>query len=232
MKYYKILDKEENHHGLQYKTGLNIDPIPFNPSGNCLKGGIYFSREHILCFLNYGCWIRGVTIPEGTPIYENPGIPKKFKAPQVILGRRRKITAKVVKQLINEGIDPKANDSQVLRDAVLNNNLEMVKLLIPVSDPKANDSQALREAVLKNNLEMVKLLIPVSDPKVNDSQALRNAVLNNNLEIVKLLIPVSDPKVKNSQALKNAVWKNNLEMVKLLIPVSDPKVGKELKLNN
>ena len=136
MKNYKILNKEENHHNLQYKTGLNIDPIPFNPSGDCLKGGIYFSREHIFCFFDYGCWIREVTIPEGIPVYENPGLPKKFKAPQVILGRRRKITAKVVKQLINEGADPKANKSLALRNAVDNNNLEMVKLLIPVSDPK------------------------------------------------------------------------------------------------
>ena len=166
MKNYKILNKKENHHGLQYKTGLNIDPIRFNPTGDCLKGGIYFAREYILCFLSYGCWIREVTIPEGIPVYENPGLPKKFKAPQVILGRRRKITAKVVKQLIDEGADPKGYQSLALRDAVDNDNLEMVKLLLPGSDPKAHDSEALRNAANQNNLKMVKLLIPVSDPKV------------------------------------------------------------------
>ena len=35
MNYYKILNESENHQGLQYKTGLNIDPKPFNPSGDC-----------------------------------------------------------------------------------------------------------------------------------------------------------------------------------------------------
>jgi len=65
MNYYKILSKDECHHDLQYKTGLNVDPKPFNPCGNCEPGGIYFSREDILAFLGYGPWIRKVTLPKG-----------------------------------------------------------------------------------------------------------------------------------------------------------------------
>jgi len=78
--FYKITNKEEIHNGLQYKTRLNIDPKPFNPSDNCSGGGIYFSREHILAFTSYGPWLRKVTIPKNEEIYENPEeIPKNGK---------------------------------------------------------------------------------------------------------------------------------------------------------
>jgi len=75
MDFYKITNEEEIHNRMHYKTGLNVDVIPFNPSGDYEKGGIYFSREDILASLNYGTWIRKVTLPEDAQIYENPGTP-------------------------------------------------------------------------------------------------------------------------------------------------------------
>jgi len=56
--FYKILNKEEVYFGVKYHDGLNEDPRPFNPSGDCEPGGIYFAREDILAFLSYGPWIR------------------------------------------------------------------------------------------------------------------------------------------------------------------------------
>lgn len=75
MKFYKITNKEEKHYDMQYKDGLNEDVLPFYPEGNCVAGGIYFSREDILAFLEYGCWLREVSLPEGEEVYENPGLP-------------------------------------------------------------------------------------------------------------------------------------------------------------
>ncbi|MDD4082362.1 MAG: hypothetical protein PHD05_03145, partial [Sphaerochaetaceae bacterium] len=120
MDYYKILNEKEYHHGLQYKFGLNIDPKEFNPSGDCEPGGIYFSREDILAFLDYGPWIRKVTLPDDVRVYENPSGPRKWKADKVILGKKEKITAKVIKRLIDEGADPKANNNYPLMWAATN----------------------------------------------------------------------------------------------------------------
>ena len=231
MNFYKIMNEDENHNGLQYKTGLNVDILPFNPSGDCELGGIYFAREDILTFLNYGPWIRKVTLPEDAKVYENPDSPKKWKADKVIFGRKFKITAKKIKQLIREGADPKAGNSFALQLAAGNGYLEIVKLLLPVSDPKANNSNALQLATENGHLEIVKLLLPVSDPKACDSEALKLAAENGHLEIVKLLLPVSDHKANNSCALRLAAENGHLEIVKLLIPVSEPKVVKELGLN-
>jgi len=47
MKYYKVVDSKNGHNGLFYKEGSNIDPLDFNPQGDCESGGIYFSREDI-----------------------------------------------------------------------------------------------------------------------------------------------------------------------------------------
>jgi len=129
MKYYKITNEKENHHGLQYKTGLNEDPVPWNPNGNCQAGGIYFASKDILVFLSYGIWIREVVIPQGVPVYRDFGRSEKFKAPKVLLKRRRKITAEVIQELIEAGADPKACDSYALRWAAKNGHLEIVKLL-------------------------------------------------------------------------------------------------------
>ena len=90
MKYYKITNEQEKHHGMEYKTGLNEDVLPFKPSGNCDDGGIYFTNaENILAFGSNGKWFREVTLPEGEDVYKNPSTPLKWKAHRVILGERR-----------------------------------------------------------------------------------------------------------------------------------------------
>lgn len=225
MKYYKITNETECHNGLRYRDGLNVDPLPFRPQGDCMPGGIYFASKDILAFLDYGPWIREVTLPEGEAIYENLGYVQKFKAHSVILGKRRRITIEVIKELLEEGVDPKAGDSYALRWAAQKGHLEIVKLLLPISDPKANKSQAIRYAAQNGHLEIVKFLLPVSDPKADKNHALRYAAHNGYLEIVKLLLPLSDPKEYGSEALRLAAAKGYLEIVKLLLPVSDLKIA-------
>lgn len=63
--YYKITNKEENHHGLQYKTGIVKDLLPFNnnPKSSCAKGGMYFTTGELLPrFFRYGSNIRPVRV--------------------------------------------------------------------------------------------------------------------------------------------------------------------------
>jgi len=192
MDYYKILNEKECHHKLQYKFGLNIDPLDFRPYGKCEPGGIYFAKEDILYFLDYGPYIRKVTLPEDAKVYENPGKPKKWKADKVILGKKEKITVKVINRLIKEGADPKIENSYPLRWAAIYGHTEIVKLLLPVSNPKIHDCYALRWAAQNGHIEVVKLLIPVSNVKSCNNYALRKAAESGYTEIVKLLIPVSE----------------------------------------
>jgi hypothetical protein len=163
MNFYKITNSEECHHCLKYHHGLNIDTEKFNPSGTCKSGGIYFAREDILAFINYGMFIRKVTLPPDAQVYKDPQPdPEKWKADKVILGPKRIITSVVIDELLKEGADPYAYNSKFLIFCIENGLTNWVKTLI---DNKVNFSvrksqrKLLETAILCNNLAIAKLLI-------------------------------------------------------------------------
>lgn len=159
MNYYKILNKDEKHFKMQYKTGLNTDVLPFNPSGDCQPGGIHFADKDILAFLWCGPWLRKVTLPKGEQIYENPGKLKKYKVHQVILDEREKITLEVIKRLISEGANVSAGNDFALRWAAENGYLEAVRLFLEEgANVHAIKDDALYWAEDNGHLEVAKLL--------------------------------------------------------------------------
>lgn len=99
MRYFKLLYKDEKHHGFQFKTGLNKDTNAFNPHGERQSGGLYFFPESQLrryrdCIQDVK-WIREVlftdTADGGTAkdaqIYVEDDL--KMKADKFVLGERR-----------------------------------------------------------------------------------------------------------------------------------------------
>ena len=191
MDFYKITNEDECHYNMKYKTGLNIDVNPFNPS--CEPMGIYFSREDIFAYLDfYSYWIRKVTIPEDAQIqvFENPGSPKKWKSDKVILDNREKINFKTIKKLIDEGADP---NNIALHYVSNRGDIDSVKLLIKRgADPKSNHNRVLWWAAEKNHIDIVKFLIPLSDSRIDCGYALIQAIKHNHKEIIDMLRPVSD----------------------------------------
>ena len=88
--FWKITNEEENHHGFQYKNGLNVDTQKFQKSGTCVKGGLYFTdSENIYNFFNYGVWLREVFVPYDAKMVLDPGTDtKKYRANKLYLGNR------------------------------------------------------------------------------------------------------------------------------------------------
>lgn len=85
--FYRITNNLECHRGFQYKTGVNIDHLPFNPTGECSAGGLYFTEVDKLSMwitLN-STYIRRVEIMNDSRIYIEDN---KFKADKFILGER------------------------------------------------------------------------------------------------------------------------------------------------
>lgn len=219
MKYYKILNEEEIHYSMQYRTGLNVDIQPFNPSGDCKPGGVYFSREDILAFIDFGPWIREVKLPKDGQIYENPGTPKKWKADKVILGRKYKITPKLIEKLIKEGANIHVNDDLALQWASGNGHLEIVRLLIENgANIHAKNDYALRWASEKGHLEIVQLLLENgANVHANNNLALQLASENGHLEIVKLLLENgANIHVDDDYALQLASENGHTRVIELL----------------
>jgi len=221
MNYYKILNETECHNGFQFQDGLNIDTVPFNPTGTCLEGGIYFSRKDILTFLNYGLWIRQVTIPEDARVYKDPeSSPEKWKADKIILGPRKSIDLDVIKSLVEEGADIHAWDDYALRWASEFGHFEIVKFLVEKdADIHSRGDYALRWASRNGHFEVVKFLVEKgADIHFLDNYALRCASEYDQLEVVKFLVEKgADIHVWDDYALRRASQNGHLEIVKFLI---------------
>lgn len=94
-KFVKLTNEAEIHNGFKFKTGLNVDCIPFKPSNSCRAGGIYFVHEDDKeRWLNY-CprigrmkYLRYCTIPNSARVYVEKD---KFKTNELILSDRQQI---------------------------------------------------------------------------------------------------------------------------------------------
>ena len=107
-----------NHNGFKYQEGLNIDTIPFDPTGTCRPGGLYYSSEDIFAFLDYGDYIAEVEIPEDAQVYEDPSRSiRKWKADKIILKERKVITERILLDLIEEGASVNVRCNYILQYA-------------------------------------------------------------------------------------------------------------------
>ena len=91
--FVKLTTQDECHNGFQFKTGLNIDTIEFNPIGDCCPGGLYFTDLNVKDkWFKYGnktmIWERKVIIPDDALVYVEL---HKFKSDKFILEERSKI---------------------------------------------------------------------------------------------------------------------------------------------
>jgi hypothetical protein len=103
-KFIKLTNKTEIHNGFQFKTGLNIDNLPFEPSGKCRKGGFYFCNEFdSYRWLKYSgqtmVHYRYVTIPDDAQVYDEGD---KFKCDRFVLGEKNTINSDFGKPTIPE----------------------------------------------------------------------------------------------------------------------------------
>ena len=176
MKYYKFLSKSLTHNGFTYKpNSINTDPLPFNPTGSCEKGGLYFAREDCLQFINYYvCEVE----PIGE-VYKDHVYIEKWKAHSLKLGPLMK-TEDVLEKLIAEG----AKLTSANLDLIIHHNyIEILKLLLKAGVKPTNHN--LDIAVYYNRKEVVELLLKAGAKP--SSYALSQAIINNYTEIVELL---------------------------------------------
>lgn len=79
------INDEVVHHYFEYKLGLNIDTVPFNPSGSCKSGGLYFTTaEYLHNYFHVGDYIAIIDLPQNARIYRDPG-GNFFKADQIFI---------------------------------------------------------------------------------------------------------------------------------------------------
>jgi len=217
---YKILNEQERHHGVQYKTGLNRDPRRFSPSGDCEGGGMYFAKEDILAFLNYGPWIRQVTLLKQSQVYRNPGLPKKWKTDVFLLGERRWIDLQVIRELVDQGANIHVENDYALTWAAKNGYLDIVKYL--VSKGADVNCSAILHAARQGHLSIVTYLIECGVTSALKAKALGwvnsgSISPQMKLQMVKYLVEQgADIHLEAEWALRDAAADGLLHIVKYL----------------
>ena len=216
--YLKITNFEENHHGLQYHDGLNIDPVPFRQVGSCCPGGIYFTTQKYICkFIGIGVYVREVTIPEDAEMRMDPS-GGKWRASAVILGERRDLgEAGTWKWLVENGVDIHTDDDYALKYAAEYGHLELVKCLVGLgANINSQDGFALRYASDNGHLGVVKYLIEAgADIHAGVDGALRVASANGHLEVIKCLIEAGAD-IHAGDALEYASSRGHVKVVNYL----------------
>jgi len=189
--YFKITNEKENHNGFQYNDGLNVLKGEFNddPKASCVAGGFYFTdTEHIFEFLNYGIYLREVTLPTNDPdfkIVQDKN--NKWRANKIFLGKKYNLNdVSTFEYLISNGVD----DDCAVRWASENGHLEVVQFLISNgADIHACNDYAIRWASINGHLEVVQFLISKgADIHADNDFAVRHASKNGHLEVVQFLI--------------------------------------------
>lgn len=124
----KITNKNEKHYDHQYVDGLNVLKEEFNnnPKDVCVAGGFYFTKlDYINSFLEYGCWLREIELPENDPDFKIIKVDdeqqNKWRANKIILGKRHSIyDIDVVKKF-------KLNASAIFKKLVHDANYDLIK---------------------------------------------------------------------------------------------------------
>jgi hypothetical protein len=133
MKYYKILNEQENSYGYQFKTGLNENPnnpVTFRHGRDYISGGFHFASNDIFAFLYLGHWIREVILPVDAKICKKSSDIIFWKSNKIILGDRKKINLESIVDLIQQGADYEIDNCFPFRHFCSVGELDIVKYLI------------------------------------------------------------------------------------------------------
>jgi hypothetical protein len=91
------------HHGFEYKLGWNIDTLPFNPSGLCSYGGLYFTDLcHLHEYVTYGDIIATVHLLPTEKVYTEY---HKYKAHLIFISKMELINDFMNRQSYNVQFD-------------------------------------------------------------------------------------------------------------------------------
>ena len=226
--FFKITNTNENHIGFQYQDGLNILKEEFNdnPNKSCCAGGLHFTNaENIFKFLDYGIYLRKITLPTDNPdfrvIKDSAG--DKWRANMIILGERYDLcNVDTFKYLIEQKADIHTDDDIVLQWSARKGYWDIVKFLIAEGcDIHADDDLVLKLSAKNGHLDIVKFLVELgANIHVDNDYALRWSARKGHLDIVKFLVELgASIHAKNDYALRWSTVNGYIDVVKFLVEI-------------
>jgi ankyrin repeat protein len=223
MNYFKIFNESDKHNGFQYVDGLNIDSIPFNdkPYQSYVEGGFYFSDAEYICeFLDYGNYIREVSIPDDAKMVKDPD-GNKWRTDKLFLHERKDLKkVETWEWMIKQGINIHVKNDSALRWSASKGHIDVVKFLVENgADIHADNNNALRCAVDNGHIDVVKFLVENgADIHADNDESLRCSAFNGHIDIVKFLVENgANIHAENDYALRCSAFNGHIDIVKFLV---------------
>ena len=95
IKYYKVTNKNKNHHSFQYRNGLNILTESFDRDGydettHNTKAGYILDLKNIRKFIEHGVYIREILLPTDDPSFRMIKNERgdEYRSNMIILGKK------------------------------------------------------------------------------------------------------------------------------------------------
>lgn len=133
-----------------------------------------------------------------------------------------------------QDVDLEFKNNYLLQWTVENNQLDLLRSLIPKTDVAANDNYLIRKAAELGLLDFINILLPMSkiDPSSQNNYALRFAARNGHCEVLRLLLKDkrTDPTAEDNYAIRSAARNNHSKVVSLLL--SDARVDPTSQTNH
>jgi len=221
--FFKLINKNRKHNNHQYVDGLNEDNIPFNPSGECVPGGLYFTiEEYLPDFINFGYYVVRVFVLDDSQVYIEPE-GKKFKANKIIVDlKNKKDKSELLYKIIKNCLEKITfvSDDNIIFKYILLDSKDKPKLLDQIIEK-------LRNFKVNNRLDefILEYLLLVLKEKIPDDVYLSIIINNPNYELK--FIP--DENITYEMCLY-AVLKNN-DILEYIPNIHIEKIIKNIGIN-
>ncbi len=212
--YCKVLSSNFNQKGYQYNEGLNVLDKPFESTGSCVPGGLYFTNiENIFKFINYGIYLVKVTVPEDAQMVKDPDN-DKWRADKIIISDKKDLRQiDTIKYLIENGANIK-RDYHFVIDFTINNGLHDILEYILTICKDIGIKLSVPNVLPVYSTRMAKIL--VKEKAKMSTQFVDQIIKNNDLKIIKKIISCEKYISHILYIYQRAAYSNKLDIIKLL----------------
>ncbi|ANB50965.1 hypothetical protein [Powai lake megavirus] len=212
--YCKVLSSNFNQKGYQYNEGLNVLDKPFESTGSCVPGGLYFTNiENIFKFINYGIYLVKVTVPVDAQIVKDPDN-DKWRADKIIISDKKDLRQiDTIKYLVDNGANIK-RDYHFVIDFAINNGLHDILEYILTICKDIGIKLSVPNVLPIYSTNMAKILVKYTAKM--STKFVNQIIDNNDLKIIKKIISHDKYISHILYIYQRAAYSNKLDIIKLL----------------
>lgn len=206
--YYILTNKEFEK---KYKYGYNKSKEPFE----------FYDTDLFISLTKDKHWVRTVEIPESVEIEEvdlddYDAVYTKYLSHEIILKGKKPLTLKTIQTLVNNAVDFRVADYNIIHWAIINNHYNIFKEFIYyVNIHEVAMKRLYVTACSEGKISIIEHLLAIDKNLINNFSGMYYDCLKNQVNTIRFLIKKGF-KDHNKDLIKIAKEKNYIELINLL----------------